>query len=226
MKAPQFPRWRDGVATDGLHGSQRTHCRLITIELAECRRVHKFDEEIAEDPLDCGVRPHAATRPLPSFSRMGRASRLLAAMLSCAIVAACTHSARRSDPARSGSTPTESRSPTGNHLATSSWAPTPSASYMGAPVSGVLAVESDGCIRLHESGPAAGAPITLLWPRGFTQTQNGGDVPRIVSPGGEVVAQVGDPFSTVGGYVHVEAGSQLCITSNDAFEINQVLPKR
>lgn len=58
-------------------------------------------------------------------------------------------------------------------LPQSTWYPSPSASYMGAPIRGTLRLQANDCVRIEET---AGQMTTILWPRGYTAVHAGSEV--------------------------------------------------
>jgi hypothetical protein len=145
--------------------------------------------------------------------------RLTVAYLVLLAIAATTTACSSADSSRAGRSTSTSATSDGA-MPYSTWQPTPHASYKAAGISGTLALDSNGCVRLCG---ADGSLIVLLWPVGYV-SRTVGAVVEVVSPRGTTVAKIGDAFSAGGGYVARAPAGQRCAPTSGGWEINQDLP--
>ena len=143
---------------------------------------------------------------------------VLGVALISGLVTACTHA--------SGPGVTESPQSTSHvvpsvskvRLPTSTWTPGPSASYMGAILTGTLVVDNKNCLALQEPD---GRRITTLWPAGYSIVQSGARL-ALADQDGAVVALAGRPIRLIGGFTS-DFHSQPCVAQGvTPYEVNKI----
>jgi hypothetical protein len=109
-------------------------------------------------------------------------------------------------------------------LPTSTYGSGPSASQMGAPLSGELVVDVEGCVRLAtDPGQLSDGLIDLVWPNGATAVVlSSGQVSVVLSDGREFT-RTGEHVRFSGGFVQPSVQSDCFSPDRAVYEAQQIL---
>jgi hypothetical protein len=107
------------------------------------------------------------------------------------------------------------------HILTSEWKPGDDA--MTATVTGQLALDDNGCLRLETKD---GGSVYLVWPADYEATAQRADQLLVYDPDRDIVARSGDTIQLGGGSVDVgQYAGQQCAPSSGQVFLVQSLPK-
>ena len=139
--------------------------------------------------------------------------RLVAAASLAALLAGCAG-------VPDGPAPTSSP---GEPLPESTFSRGPGASYRGLPVTGVLVLDADGCLRLDaEPGMLPSGRTDVVWPAGTTLRRLSSGEAEVVWSDGSLAARTGDRIQASGGAGADADEAGPCVDPARAFTLEAI----